>query len=330
MKLKLLEMGELTNATKLDDYLIVPEMFTGESTKNENTRINGAKDLEVKYKLIDERYKAYTKSNLHSKLPPNVAIRTIRKEIIDSFYKTALSIRKCENCSATSATYRKDGYAKIFQKAVSVKLQKSNSKKIATTKTALESLQRVNATEDMDDMQLQDSDSEQSDEYDDDGNGDNDEGDQPSKQGAAKSTKTKRSRTGSEKYLVPLEVEAQFKLLWRNDGALLDFIWSKSVDYNQPPPCSTDLTRYELFFQRLVLVTPNRFRPKSKIGNAEALHPQSVHLTNILEANDKIRRITNDTGSSSSNAVDPASESNESAAAGEPITAEGETAAGNN
>lgn len=99
--------------------------------------------------------------------------------------------------------------------------------------------------------------------------------------------------TSSDKYLVPLEVEAQLKLLWSTDGDLLDFIWSRAVDFGQPSR-TPDKERYNLFFQRIVLVPPNRFRPMSKDGAREALHPHSVHLTKILEANDKLRRIARD------------------------------------
>jgi DNA-directed RNA polymerase I subunit RPA1 len=101
---------------------------------------------------------------------------------------------------------------------------------------------------------------------------------------------------GSDRYMVPLEVEAQLKLLWLHDGTLLDFVWSRAVGSpGAPPPATGPGDLYKLFFQRVVLVPPNRFRPQAKAGNSESLHPHTVHLTRILEANDKIKRISYET-----------------------------------
>ena len=116
---------------------------------------------------------------------------------------------------------------------------------------------------------------------------DNDDDDNDDGEGR---TKKKSKIALTDKYLVPMEVEAQLKLLWSTDGDLLDFIWSRAVDFGRPSRV-TDKERYSLFFQRIVLVPPSRFRPMSKDGAREALHPHSVHLTKILEANDKLRRI---------------------------------------
>jgi DNA-directed RNA polymerase I subunit RPA1 len=102
---------------------------------------------------------------------------------------------------------------------------------------------------------------------------------------------SKKINSESDKYLVPLEVEAQFKLLWQNDGALLDFIWSRAVSSGRSA-LKIDANRYLIFFQRVVLVPPNRFRPPSRQNGDESLHPHTVHLTRILEANDKIKRIS--------------------------------------
>ena len=344
-------MGDLTNAIKLDDYLITPELFINkESTKNENLKKNTKSDLEQKYQLIEERYIAFVKSassssttntntnttitksmaiklkNKKQRLSSNIAIRTLRKEIIDSFYKTAIAVRKCENCHAHCATYRKDGYTKIFQKAISQKVIKANLNKKVVIKTALESLHDFDNdntndinknNNDINEKLLIDTDDEEDSNNSDDNDDDDDDDDnnmntpknkntnknnssttkKSSLKTAASSTTNKATSYGvTEKYLVPLEVEGQLKLLWKYDGELLDFIWSAAVShYSQLPPIQPDINRYQLFFQRLVLVPPNRFRPKSKVGNAEALHAQSVHLTNILEANDKIKRINNDT-----------------------------------
>jgi DNA-directed RNA polymerase I subunit RPA1 len=94
----------------------------------------------------------------------------------------------------------------------------------------------------------------------------------------------------SDKYLVPLEVEAHMKLLWKSHAEILDFIWSRAISGGIS--CSGTVTdTWTLFFRRAVLVPPSRFRPAAVVGEAVSEHPQNVHLTRILEANEKILRI---------------------------------------
>jgi DNA-directed RNA polymerase I subunit RPA1 len=105
---------------------------------------------------------------------------------------------------------------------------------------------------------------------------------------------------------VPWETEAQIKLLWRNEAAILDFIWARALGSRAAPAATTtaaaatdqsrgksvaDSCGWKLFFSRVVLVPPNRFRPSAKIGEAMSEHPQNIHLSRIIEGNEKIRKI---------------------------------------
>ena len=88
----------------------------------------------------------------------------------------------------------------------------------------------------------------------------------------------------NDKYLVPWETEAQMQLLWRFNAPLLDFIWGRSLagvkggrlprlkaeDINNPNVNSG----WKIFFSRIILVAPNRFRPASKLGDSSSDHPQ--------------------------------------------------------
>ena len=83
---------------------------------------------------------------------------------------------------------------------------------------------------------------------------------------------------------MPWETEAQIQLLWRFNSPILDFIWGRALagstgtklprlrpeDVNDP----TVNDGWKLFFSRVVLVPPNRFRPASKLGDATSEHPQ--------------------------------------------------------
>lgn len=100
----------------------------------------------------------------------------------------------------------------------------------------------------------------------------------------------KKTVSEHDKYIVPLDVEAHIKLLWNSHADILDFIWSRAVNGGSPSAVANP-DGWKLFFQRVVLVPPNRFRPLSKVGEGSAEHPQNVNLSKIIETNEKIRRI---------------------------------------
>lgn len=90
-----------------------------------------------------------------------------------------------------------------------------------------------------------------------------------------------------DKYLVPIEVEAQIKLVWLQHKELLDIIWSRAIN--------NDLKAldqgWEIFFIRACLVPASRFRPASQVGGAMSEHPQTINLAKIMEINERIRTI---------------------------------------
>lgn len=118
---------------------------------------------------------------------------------------------------------------------------------------------------------------------------------------SSSSTSLEGSNVGNaEKYLAPSEVEAQIKLLWQNQGDMLNYIWRRNVAaYRRNSLASSsgatkeDSEYWRVFFVRAVLVPPNRFRPMAKVGEAVSPHPQSIHLTRILQLNMKIRLLQN-------------------------------------
>lgn len=76
--------------------------------------------------------------------------------------------------------------------------------------------------------------------------------------------------TESDKYLAPVEIEAQMKLLWHNNADILDFIWSRSVNSGMPGKI-VNREGWKLFFTRTILVPPSRFRPYAKVREVQNL-----------------------------------------------------------
>jgi DNA-directed RNA polymerase I subunit RPA1 len=95
----------------------------------------------------------------------------------------------------------------------------------------------------------------------------------------------------SDRYLMPVEVEAQLRLLWMHHEEVLDFIWLRATGLHRGSSGDTKGDGWRMFFTRIVLVPPSRFRPPGKVGDMIAEHPQNTHLKKVLVADAAIRAI---------------------------------------
>lgn len=232
LRLKLLEMGETAAAKELCDLVDKPVVFNekeGSNKEGASFFLDNSADVQAQLKLYEERYKVY-KRNPNRVLPDSFS-RALQQEVVDEFSKAAASTRACGNCSAISPSIRKDGWAKIFMRPLrsffnrapyfflfflffclygslsiislflySARVQKTNDAKKFKYKSALEHSKHDTAD------QIEDSD----DDYD---HIDNDDG----------------TITENDKYLVPLEVQAQLSLLWGNNSEILNLIWCSLI-----------------------------------------------------------------------------------------------------
>lgn len=132
------------------------------------------------------------------------------------------------------------------------------------------------------------------------------------------------SYSDSDRYLVPIEVEAQLRLLWLQNQEILDFIWLRALHSDDNAhkvqinllqaqyksgrgstngtvgtgkvvlkPGALESEGWKMFFTRVVLVPPNRFRPPGKVGDMVAEHPQNTHLKKVMIENNVIRDLYN-------------------------------------
>ena len=128
-KLKLLEMGEITAAIQFDDIFLPSQIFNNDSESNTSQKQH---DNLSYIHQIENRYQIFHKLRVHNNTPTNdtnntntttnphkptsVAIKTMQREVIETFQKDVISIRKCENCHSPAVSYRKDGSSKLFQR----------------------------------------------------------------------------------------------------------------------------------------------------------------------------------------------------------------------
>ncbi|KAJ3414278.1 hypothetical protein HDV05_006807 [Chytridiales sp. JEL 0842] len=89
--------------------------------------------------------------------------------------------------------------------------------------------------------------------------------------------------TGKEdkaRYLSSMEVRAHIRLLWAREKVILDTLFGSSTSRKKPRTSSP-----EIFFLKVIPVTPTRFRPASRMGDMIFEDSQNMHLTEILKAN---------------------------------------------
>ena len=77
-------------------------------------------------------------------------------------------------------------------------------------------------------------------------------------------------------FITPSEAQRHLKQLWRVEGALLGQIFESLTAGH--------------FFQQVVAVPPNRFRPPSTVGDGVFEHPCNILLSRVLAQDMELRR----------------------------------------
>lgn len=126
VKLKLLEMGDIENATNLEDLLQASTNIFNEDDQEIKKNKNNSIDYEQSFQLYEERYENYIKNNRNKTyLQVDGYNKDLQNQVIDLFQRTCVSIKSCENCNAITPPLRNDQYTKIFQKPMPKRLRKT-------------------------------------------------------------------------------------------------------------------------------------------------------------------------------------------------------------
>jgi DNA-directed RNA polymerase I subunit RPA1 len=325
VKLKLIEMGELAEVERLDGICLPSAVFEVKDGVPKP-------DLEDELRMHEERYEAFVRTNKDRSVDTRTSMEL--NNMVEAFKRAISSIRKCENCKAYSPSLRKDGYAKVFEKPLQVKMAAANTALEMKLKSALEEVGSEKRSSAMD---VEEDGVTSEDEIDSSSEADSDE-DVPQKAGKpaiARPTKIEAkaaaaAASSADKYLAPIEVEARMKLLWKNQGEILDFIWTralmrkknlhanhralKEAASKQEPIVEVAVVdggsssdAWKMFFMRCVLVPPSRFRPAADMGEMKVEHAQNITLAKVLQNNEKIKNLMAGVGSSSNDAIDESS-----------------------
>ena len=132
IKLKLLELGNLAEYESFDDLITAPVVFDDMENMHATDLENKLIEYEKQYLMMIARNVEISKYNerksfIHHKKfirQTDVTIKSTQRSVIDGFLKLAVNTKKCENCGSFSPGFRKDGFSKIFQKAMPKRLAK--------------------------------------------------------------------------------------------------------------------------------------------------------------------------------------------------------------
>lgn len=280
-------MGEIAEAEQIMDA-VAPQSFfldgeAGADKANEDR--DPSVDVERRLTDIEKRYARFVKRKKSNHVPDQY-VKSLQQDLIDQCMKACLGAKKCETCSAFSPPFRKDGNTKIFQRPIPKRNRRSMEGMNLKHRTALTALkQGDNEDDDSDDNILDEaieSDREESD------------SDEDNEVMTAADKKKKDANKEADKYLTSMEVEAQIQLLWQKSPEILNFIWTRSMGVG----LDIDLTStdaWRVFFTRIVLIPPNKFRPAAFIAGLMSDNPQNKHLKTIIQENSKLRLLHNET-----------------------------------
>ena len=87
IRLKLLEMGDVTASKNVPDLLLQPIVF-------EDTDKTAAIDAENKLKTYEDCFNKFLLSK--NRLPADQNIKSLQQKLIDEFYKDTCTVKKCE------------------------------------------------------------------------------------------------------------------------------------------------------------------------------------------------------------------------------------------
>lgn len=205
-----------------------------------------------------------------------------------------------------SPTFRKDGYAKIFEKPLGNKHMEYNaSQGRANINILFDPVKRAAMTSDSESASSEHSEYEEDDEDDDADMSSESEKEVKGKRKAkpakpAKLQKTKNINNSDDedamelkddnKYLTPLHIRKLLERLFEKEQQLCALLYGSNGPKMQKTSEAT--VSAHIFFLEILAVAPTRFRPASVMGDKVFENPQNVHLGKILNTCERIRELT--------------------------------------
>jgi len=185
-----------------------------------------------------------------------------RKKLIHDFHKRLLSRPKCDNCGMFSPKFRKDGFTKIFETALTDKQLTNNRVKGFIRQDMIKKQQQAKKL-----------------------NGEDTTNDEPDFDVGR--NPDSRPKTGST-YILSTEIRNILNSVFRKEQQVLQYV------FHAKPNLSKKYVSANLFFMDVVVVPPTRFRLPSKLGEEIHENSQNQLLSKILTTSLLIRDLNDE------------------------------------
>lgn len=280
LKLKLLQYGLIDEAYKLDNIKVNAinldntneaeednDFHADEDDENKDSSEADTKKLMIKRKEYVDLCiaKALSDGRTNEKGTFTATVNAERKQLVHDFHKRILSRPKCDNCGMFSPKFRKDGFTKIFETALTDKQLTNNRVKgfirqdMIRKKKQAQKLDGEQVTEESID------------------DADFDIGRNPST----------RPKTGST-YILSTEVRNILNAVFRTEQQVLQYV------FHARPNLAKKYVSADTFFMDVIVVPPTRFRLPSKLGEEIHENSQNQLLSKILTTSLLIRDLNDE------------------------------------
>ncbi|KAI1321572.1 hypothetical protein EDD11_003052 [Mortierella claussenii] len=305
-KLRLLNKGRFLESKEIDNIPVTGKKGHGD----DDMEVDGEKDEILGEDEYIAKLDAFVDKCLQKAIHGHEDYKTTvvndeRKCIIADFYRRATNMRKCNNCATFSPTFRKDGYAKIFEKPLTKKQLMYNTAqgRVQTNVLATPVKKAATSASDSESATSEHTEDEEEDE-DDDADMSSDTEDAKKKQKkSSKTVKTKKSRNivdsddedamelkDNNKYLTPLHIRNLLQRLFDVEQQMCSLLYGANGPQMHKKYSKT--VRADIFFLEILPVAPTRFRPASVMGDKLFENPQNEHLGKILNTCERLRDLT--------------------------------------
>ncbi|KAF9430196.1 hypothetical protein BGZ76_000935 [Entomortierella beljakovae] len=303
-KLQLLNKGRFLESKDVDN---IPVVGKKSKSSDNDMDVDGEEEILGEDEYI-AKLDAYVQKCLKKAIHGDEDYKTTvvndeRKRVIAEFYRRATNKKKCENCVSFSPTFRKDGYAKIFEKPLTKRQQLYNTAQGRTQKNVLAILaKKATVQSDSESASSEHTEDEDEDE-DDDAKMSSDSEQDAKKKKDSKTVKTKKSRNivdsddedamelkDNNKYLTPLHIRTTLRQLFAAEQQLCALLYGANGPQMQKK--YSKIVKADIFFLEILPVAPTRFRPASVMGDKLFENPQNELLGKILNTCERIRDLT--------------------------------------
>ncbi|AMD21065.1 HEL216Cp [Eremothecium sinecaudum] len=267
-KLKLLQYGLIDEAYKVDDITVSGMEAASDEAEEEgkSTDISGAvlQELRMRRKeYVDLQIaKAMSEGRTSSCGTFTATVNDERKKVVQDFYKRLLGRPKCDNCGMFSPKFRKDGFTKIFETALTDKQLTNNRVKGLIREDMIRKQKQIRKL-----------------------GGENEE-EVDEDFGSGRTMNAKQS-AGST-YILSTEVRNILRAVFKKEQEVLQYV------FHSRPNKSKKMVKAEMFFMDVVVVPATRFRLPSKLGDEVHENTQNQLLSKILTTSLLIRDLNDE------------------------------------